>query len=776
MEKVKELQSVSKNEIKPINGGLKPYNIVVYAIGIFLARAMPIYGLAPFGVSFLTTQRRFSVRSAICFMIVCLGYASLLNLEIALKYIFASISYMAFLFIADRGDEDVSPLASVSAAGVSVALGCLCQMIWTGFSSGEVLRLFCDVALTTVSGYAFNKTRIFLNGKRSSLFSMNSEEKLCLVVIGAIALSGFKNISIQGFFYSANVVGIWITVVFALCGGGGVGALCGVAVGMVLGFNENLIEYVSLFSVCGALCGGVSRLGKTVTIIGMCISVTTVSLYIGMRQELIGYLDIPLSVLAVLMTSEPFIRNVGRMSGIRKESLDAERNKEYIKSRLYTAADSFRTLAETFFDLSDKESHVDTEDISMMFDRTADRVCRECPRLSECWVNNFNGTYKSLFHLLEVLEQKGEISETDADEYFLKKCMRLRSITKEMNRLFEIYKINCVWKSKLTENRILAGEQMGSVSHILDNIAEELCEERIDLSAEEEIRERIEAKGYDILGIFVTTNLSGRYNAYIEIKSKQEIDDCRRVAETAIRGVLGEKLVLSGVIETNRESRMLRFSEPEGYRVEAGIASTSAGSENGDNCITRYLSGGKYVAALSDGMGTGHKAARDSGATVRLLGDFLEAGFDKGISVRLVNSIMVMKSASEAFATVDMCVIDLFSGEAEFIKNGAEPSYIKRREGVETVRAVSLPVGVVQNVTIESFAYNIKNNDVIVLMSDGLQGKREGEDWIRRIIEDGEENMPSGELADRILDMAKTLNGEDADDMTVVVLKLQSRN
>ena len=128
----------------------------------------------------------------------------------------------------------------------------------------------------------------------------------------------------------------------------------------------------------------------------------------------------------------------------------------------------------------------------MMFDRTADRVCRECSRMSECWVNNFNNTYKSLFHMLEVMERKGELAESDADEYFSKKCLRLRGIVKEMNRLFEIYKINCVWKSKLQENRELAGEQLGSVAQILDSIADEMYEERIDSSSVEEIRIRHE--------------------------------------------------------------------------------------------------------------------------------------------------------------------------------------------------------------------------------------------------------------------------------------------
>ncbi len=151
-------------------------------------------------------------------------------------------------------------------------------------------------------------------------------------------------------------------------------------------------------------------------------------------------------------------------------------------------------------------------------------------------------------------------------------------------------------------------------------------------------------------------------------------------------------MVMIGAVRGEDDELIMRFTQPEGYMIESGMASDCFSEENGDSSVTRYLSEGKFAAALSDGMGTGHRASRDSTATVRLLGDFLEAGFDRTVAVRLVNSIMVMKSADEAFATIDMCVVDLYSGETEFI-NGAEPSYIKRGSDVEQSAALLFPLG-----------------------------------------------------------------------------------
>ena len=102
---------------------------------------------------------------------------------------------------------------------------------------------------------------------------------------------------------------------------------------------------------------------------------------------------------------------------------------------------------------------------------------------------------------------------------------------------------------------------------------------------------------------------------------------------------------------------------------------------------------------------------------------------------------MVMKSARDAFATVDMCVIDLYTGEIEFIKNGAEASYIKHTEYTETVRAASLPIGIVSIGDIETFARTLENGSMVVMTSDGVISAAE-DNWIRELVEVIDKEIP----------------------------------
>ena len=135
---------------------------------------------------------------------------------------------------------------------------------------------------------------------------------------------------------------------------------------------------------------------------------------------------------------------------------------------------------------------------------------------------------------------------------------------------------------------------------------------------------------------------------------------------------------------------------------------------------------------------------------------------------------MVMKSANDAFATVDMCMIDLNTGEAEFIKNGAEPSYIKRGRRIETIRSASLPVGIISQVEIERFIHRLNKGDMVVMVSDGMELKQGKEGWIRHSLEKADPKMPPQELADRLMEKAIALKGGEADDdMTVIIHKLE---
>ncbi|MEE1012976.1 MAG: SpoIIE family protein phosphatase [Clostridia bacterium] len=752
-----------------------PGEFLVRVLGFFLARAVPIPGIAPFGIAFLAMERRFSLPSLFSLLMVALGYLSLAEGEMLL-YIGVAVAYQGILFFLDNHRETGLKTTLIAAVMVTVFFDVF-RMFWTGIGFGSLGRVLLNGALVALGTVVFDRCRGLMKGRQYLAAIPAPEEKLALCILCGIGLLSFQGIPLPFPFSIANVLGVFALGIAGISGGMLMGAIAGLAVGLVLGLKGGLLTCLAVFGCCG-LAGGLNvRLGKygaatAIAAVGVVLSVYGVS--IGCEE--VWFYEILPGALALVLLPERVFSMAGRFWDFGfSHPEETQVCREQIQDRLTLAADSFDNLAKTFVQISDKQDQLDLQDITQMFEVTAEQVCSHCSRVKECWQRNFNATYKTMFWFLQIMEHKGILEPEDAGTYFHGRCLRPEALAKEFNRRCEIYKINQVWKNKLCENRELVSQQFGGVAETLRRISAELDGgTAFDSLAAEEIACRLKNKEPGLLQVRVLQLPHGRRSVRISFQSPFD-EGVRRGIPGVLKGVLGVTFLPAGPPkELESGEVLLEFYETPRLQISAGVACTGKREENGDSHMLHPLQGGKYMAVLSDGMGCGRQANRESSTIVSLLEDFMEAGFDKSVAVKLINSVMVMKSVSEAFATVDMCMIDLYTGETEFIKNGAEPSYIKRPARTETIRSASLPVGVVSQVEIETFAHKLDKGDTVVMVSDGLELKQGHEGWIRHTLEKEESDVPAQELADRMMEKALTLKGGTADDdMTVLVLKVE---
>ena len=200
---------------------------------------------------------------------------------------------------------------------------------------------------------------------------------------------------------------------------------------------------------------------------------------------------------------------------------------------------------------------------------------------------------------------------------------------------------------------------------------------------------------------------------------------------------------------------------------------------SGDSNLLLELEDGKYMVALSDGMGSGKKANKSSQTVIKMLKKLLSNGFDKETSISLINSSINLNSNEETYATIDLLIFDLINGNVEFIKNGACPTFIKSKNKVEVIKAVSFPAGVLDDIDLVIYDKDLKENDIIVMCSDGIiESNKEFQNkeiWLKNLLENIETddiekiaNIIITEATDNTLGVIK-------DDMTVIVLKLQKK-
>jgi len=173
----------------------------------------------------------------------------------------------------------------------------------------------------------------------------------------------------------------------------------------------------------------------------------------------------------------------------------------------------------------------------------------------------------------------------------------------------------------------------------------------------------------------------------------------------------------------------------------------------------------------------GPSAKRSSATVIKMLDRLLTSGFDKDISMGLINSAINLNSSKETYATIDVSVIDLMTGNIEFIKNGACPTFIKSKNKVEVIKAVSLPAGMLDKIDLVVYDKDLSGEEIVVMCTDGiLESNTEvanKEIWVKNLLENIETedvqkiaNLLVNESIDNDLGLAK-------DDMTVVVAKIE---
>ena len=224
----------------------------------------------------------------------------------------------------------------------------------------------------------------------------------------------------------------------------------------------------------------------------------------------------------------------------------------------------------------------------------------------------------------------------------------------------------------------------------------------------------------------------------------------------------------------SKEFEVTTFVQDVNYKTLTGLARATKSGEtvSGDNFSFMELRTGELIMMLSDGMGSGMRACRDSENLVDVLESLVEAGFRKESAIRLINTLFVMSYEGKTFTTLDMTAIDLYSGSCEIVKNGAAATFIKKKDGVKTIFSSALPVGVEMEAKPETVTQMLEEGDFVVMVSDGVVDAFPGDEkefYVENILENLKTNNPS-EMARSVLMEALSRNARQPfDDMSVLV-------
>jgi len=465
-----------------------------------------------------------------------------------------------------------------------------------------------------------------------------------------------------------------------------------------------------------------------------------------------------------------------------------EKIKEETIQRLGAFASAFDKLAFTFTGLAKPaKTTLNKRDVAQLIDDLSARSCHDCKKRDECWEENFYETYRHVFTMLGISGKKGSVDTEDVPEEFLGICIRPGVFLQNLNMVFALYKQNLLWNNRIAESRDLVSQQLQGVSGIMRRLAGEIdVSLRFHEGLEEEMISALLRNKIEVDSVLVLEDKNGRYQVTIN-HPPCHTKNCHTVILPVLSTVLKRKMQLDkegcpngmGVVRRG-ERCTLRFVEDRKFRIHCGVShrAKSGRGDSGDSYSYMELKGGQSLMALSDGMGSGNKARRESTATVELLEDFLESGFEIELAVKMINSVLVLKSNEESFSTLDICAIDLYSGEGEFIKIGAWSTFLLRGKKASVITSSSLPMGMLKQVDIEVTRRKFMHDDIILMVTDGVaeavEGVADKEGWLADTLERCRARGPQ-DIADYILKAAEIKSGGlPKDDMTVLAARVWS--
>ena len=396
------------------------------------------------------------------------------------------------------------------------------------------------------------------------------------------------------------------------------------------------------------------------------------------------------------------------------------------RERMERYAESFVRLADTFQHMPCKKERFSENDVRGIFQEVQENVCSQCPQREFCWEENYYRTYRRAYGMLHAIEEEGDEMNQGRQEAFLELCMNGTSFLASMMESFRIAKLNLMWSNRLLENREAVAEQLYETASIMERAASTICDVRhVDPGLEKQIDIKLRMHGILMRDIRGSGKDADRQELFITMRTNRK-GRCVSTREVAaiISEVCSQRMVPDRDSRTiiNRDYSTVLFLAEPAFCMLNGVAKVTKEGElvSGDNFSMFRKENGQMIMSLSDGMGSGIGACQESETVIELLEQFLHAGFGKETAVHMIHSTMMLQNTNQMFSTVDLCMVDLYTGECELLKIGASTTFLKRRDWVEAISSTSLPIGFLQTLDYESTKKQLEPGDFVIMVSDGV--------------------------------------------------------
>ena len=797
-----------------------PLNVLAFLIG----RATVLQTISPFGLALFAAVLVLCPRRAIGIgATAAIGILSAGALDAGLEFIGAAVGLTVLLAAFDRPGKTRSAVTLAALAFTVTVIAGATKAFLLDATPYRFLMAFFSGLLTFILTLVYMSALPPLLSPARRPVAYSAEQLIATAIAVTTALAGLSGLG-YGTLRLSGVVGGLIILVAASTSGGGIGAAVGTVAGAVSALcGAGGVSSVGLAALSGLLAGSFRDFGKLGPAAGYFFGTLLLSplveepLYLQ-AVVLESALAAALFLLVPARILEPVREALGSAAALGSPSAPAgDAARERVGERLIDFSLVFGQLASTLRELSATAPGPVTSGVTAGAEETsaeggrgletrnlaeaAGRVCQACRLFRTCWKGDFERVYASMSNLLEVTGERGQLEARDVPPQLRRRCVHLGELVTTLNFLHEIAALNRHWRRKLDDSRGVVQQQLDGLAQILRGLGEGLKSEAAgDALAAEDLADRLDRAGFPVRDVVAAGVPDGEPQFLVTADACSNGQACRTLALPVATSFTGRTVAVTDVhcgLAAGRDDCSFRLEAPRQMDFKMGVAQARKSSSgiSGDSYLIRELPGNRLAAVLSDGTGAGPRAAEESRTTIRMLEELLRLGFDNEMAVRTINSMVLLRSSHERFATLDLLTADLYGGQARFVKIGAPPSYIRRGREVSVIQSPNLPLGVLPEVATDGSFVTLRPGDLVVMATDGLLaaagerpvalGPEDG--WLVSFLRDAGEAGPQ-EIADALIEAAVSLGSRSLaavagggpgfgsyrglrDDVTVVTLR-----